>query len=45
MIMEKKLKTIKSLVSDLGWDYQRMSQSGKDVYNKLCNELNIKLEN
>lgn len=43
--MNAKLKTIQSLVSDLGWDYQRMSQSGQDVYNKLCNELNIELEN
>lgn len=39
--MEAKLKIIQSLVCDLGWDYQRLSQSGKKVYNELCEELNI----
>jgi hypothetical protein len=41
--MEAKLKRIQASVSDLGWDYDRMSQSGKEVYEKLCNELNIEL--
>lgn len=41
--MKTKLKTIQTLVCDLGWDYDRMSQSGKGVYEKLCNELNIEL--
>jgi hypothetical protein len=41
--MEAKLKRIQTFVSDLGWDYDRMSQSGKEVYEKLCNELNIEL--
>jgi hypothetical protein len=41
--MEAKLKRIQAFVGDLGWDYDRMSQSGKEVYEKLCNELNIEL--
>lgn len=32
---------IKDLVNDLGWDYQRMSQSGQEVYEKLCELLEI----
>ena len=32
---------IKDLVMDLGWDYQRMSQSGQETYEKLCELLNI----
>jgi len=32
---------IKDLVIDLGWDYDRMSQSGKEVYEKLCEILEI----
>jgi hypothetical protein len=43
--MKTKLQRIQTLVFDLGWDYQRMSQSGQGVYNELCNELNIELEN
>jgi hypothetical protein len=43
--MKTKLQRIQTLVFDLGWDYQRMSQSGQGVYNKLCDELNIELEN
>lgn len=32
---------IKDLVIDLGWDYQRMSQGGQEVYEKLCEILDI----
>ena len=32
---------IKDLVIDLGWDYQQMSQSGQETYEKLCELLNI----
>ncbi len=32
---------IKDLVIDLGWDYDRMSQSGQEVYDKLCDILEI----
>ena len=37
---EKKQKIIK-LIGDLGWDYDRMSSSGQDTYNKLCDLLGI----
>ena len=29
------------LVADLGWDYDRMSSSGRKTYDKLCNLLGI----
>ena len=32
---------IKDLVNDLGWDYDRMSRSGQEVYEKLCEILEI----
>lgn len=32
---------IKDLVQDLGWDYDRMSSSGKETYDKLCEILEI----
>lgn len=35
------LKDIIPLVSDLGWDYERMSRGGKDIYDELCNKLSI----
>lgn len=34
---------IKDLVNDLGWDYDRMSQYGQEVYEKLCEILEIEL--
>jgi hypothetical protein len=33
---------IQDIVVALGWDYQRMSQSGQEYYEELCNLLNIK---
>lgn len=35
------VEDIRSLVSDLGWDYERFTRGGKDVYNELCNKLGI----
>jgi len=32
---------VKDLVIDLGWDYDRMSSSGQQVYDKLCEMLEI----
>lgn len=32
---------IKDLVIDLDWEYDRMSQSGKETYDKLCEILEI----
>lgn len=36
------IKKVINLVADLGWDYDRMSSSGQDVYDELCDLLNIK---
>ena len=30
-----------SLIDDLGWDYQRMSSSGREIYDKICHLLNM----
>ena len=35
------VEQIRDLVLDLGWDCQRMSQSGIETYNRLCKLLNI----
>ena len=40
MSKEQKAKLIK-LIGDLGWDYDRMSTSGQETYNKLCDLLGI----
>lgn len=32
---------IKDLVIDLEWEYDRMSQSGQETYDKLCLILEI----
>jgi len=36
------LADIKDLIEDLGWEYDRMSSSGQQTYDKLCELLNIK---
>tara|TARA_B100000424_G_scaffold18737_1_gene13509 strand:+ start:7193 stop:7378 length:186 start_codon:yes stop_codon:yes gene_type:complete len=53
-ITEKELKVInrfyerfdkiKDLVDDLGWEHQRMSSSGQESYEKLCEILGWKFE-
>lgn len=40
-ITMENLDKIKELVSDLGFDYQRMSQSGQETYDELCKLLKI----
>jgi len=37
-------KEIKDLVDDLGWDYDRMSEGGKETYKKLCLKLGWEFE-
>ena len=32
---------LKPLIDDLGWDYQRMSCSGRETYDKLMHMLGI----
>ena len=36
-----KLETIKAELQDLGWEYQRMSSSGQETYNELCNQFGL----
>ncbi len=35
------IDSIEELVGDLGWDYDRMSSSGQETYDKLCELLDI----
>jgi hypothetical protein len=35
------LADIKDLIEELGWDYDRLSSSGQETYNKLCQLLKI----
>ena len=30
-----------SLIDDLGWEYQRMGRSGREVYDEICHLLNM----
>jgi hypothetical protein len=39
--LQKVLETIQGLVYDLGFDYELMSRSGKEIYDELCEVLNI----
>jgi len=35
------IEIIKAELQDLGWEYQRMSSSGKETYNELCNQFGL----
>ena len=35
------LEDVQNLIGDLSFDYDRLSQSGKQTYNELCNKLNL----
>ena len=35
------VKRIMELIVDLDWEYDRMSQSGKETYDELCELLGI----
>lgn len=35
------LADIKDLIEELGWDYERMSSSGQETYDKLCKLLGL----
>ena len=30
-----------SLLTDLGWEYQRMGRSGRETYDEICHLLNL----
>ena len=32
---------LKTLIDDLGWEYQRMGRSGREVYDEICHLLNM----
>ena len=34
-----------TLIDELGWDYQRMSSSGREIYDKICHLLGTVPEN
>ena len=33
------------MINELGWDYQRMSVSGREIYDNICHLLNAIPEN
>ena len=33
---KSQLEKVKSLVDDLGWDFQPMTKGGRDTYKELC---------
>lgn len=40
-VQQEKIDKLLQLVADLGWDYDRLSSSGQDTYNQLCDLLGI----
>ena len=39
--IQELLEDVRVLVSDLGWDYERLTQGGQGIYNELCHKLGI----
>ena len=37
----EKLRKIMELLVDLEWEYDRMSSSGQESYDEICEKLNI----
>jgi len=35
------IQDLRGLVSDLGFEYERLSRSGKNIYDELCELLDI----
>ena len=40
-VSSKELREVLELIEDLGWDYDRMSSSGQETYDKICLKLGI----
>jgi len=38
---QSKTEKVKEIVFELGWDYDRMSSSGREYYDELCAILNL----
>lgn len=36
MTIDELLEELQSKIDDLGWDYDRMSQAGKQTYDEIC---------
>lgn len=43
-ITEAELERIKEAVDDLGWDFDRLSEGGQEIYVALCKRLGWKFE-
>jgi len=41
MITKTQFKKLQEKVLELGFEYQRMSSSGKDEYNEICDLVNV----
>ena len=41
LLVDKNGDKFVDLLQDLGWDYQRMSMSGRQVYDEICHLLNM----
>jgi len=37
---DKLLAKLAELIGDLGWDYDRLSVSGQETYDKICSVIN-----
>jgi ABC-type enterochelin transport system substrate-binding protein len=44
-LSHKMYKKIQDIIVDLGWEAQRMTSSGQESYDKLCDIFNIESEN
>ena len=40
-VSSKELREVLELIEDLGWDYDRLSSSGQETYDKICLKLGI----
>ena len=43
MLWNEKMERIPDLVYNMGWDYDRLSSSGRIYYEELCILLNVEL--
>ena len=40
-VSSNELREVLELIEDLAWDYDRMSSSGQETYDKICLKLGI----
>ena len=41
LLVDKNGDKFVDLLSDLGWDYQSMTSSGRETYDQICHLLNM----